>query len=48
MKKQLDAPLILVLLLICSHTLYSQLSLSALFSYNMVLQHKTNAPIWGE
>ncbi len=47
MKNRVLAAILVGLFLAFSSHLYSQLSLSAIFSDHMVLQQKTNAPIWG-
>jgi sialate O-acetylesterase len=47
MKNSASLIILLVLFMVCSADLHSQLSLSSLFSDHMVLQQKSNAPIWG-
>ncbi|QRX62623.1 9-O-acetylesterase [Dysgonomonadaceae bacterium zrk40] len=47
MKKQLFFSLFVGIFLFASPNLFSQMSVSALFSDHMVLQQKSKAPIWG-
>jgi len=48
MKRYIQTTLLLTGFLFLSLQLFSQLSLPAIFTDNMVLQQKTDAPIWGK
>lgn len=47
MKRISSLSLLLLLIIISSHTLYGEVKLPAIFSDNMVLQQKSDAAVWG-